>query len=367
MTTISLEVDMNKNKSSITLSSIFAFASVLTMALTTSFAANSKEYKTILIHGFQPAQLMNAAGTDVVADGANYWSSYWDQLADERIDWPSYERIEGKIATDWIWPKLKQFSKSNLCDAGCVFVTHSTGDLVARYIIDNQANWLQNAGLEPLNIIATFDIAGAGGGSELADIAVSALSGTASWNPLVDAALEWWLGRDINEAVGVLHDLKVNNARNLAALPDSRAPRLRFVADGDDFFGATSLFIRGNDDGVVATHSSCGASSVASYGSCSRAVDTDGRIASQNDAVSGFMANHYPMLMSENYSHNNIREGKHRGEVTVALNQVAIANKQVAFNTYDKTTGAWFWKKHYRFVNQSDQLSASELIYNAIP
>lgn len=363
MTTISLEVDMNKNKSSITLSSIFACA----VALSTSFAAASKEYKTILIHGFQPAQLINAAGTDVTADGANYWSSYWDQLADERIDWPSYERIEGKIASDWVWPKLKQFSQSGLCDAGCVFVTHSTGDLVARYIIDNQANWLQNAGLKPLNIVATFDIAGAGGGSELADIAVSALSGAASWNPLVDAALEWWLGSNINEAVGVLHDLKVNNARNLAPMPDSRAPRLRFVADGDDFFGATSLFIRGNDDGVVATHSACGASSVAAYGSCSTDVDTNGRIKTQNDAVSGFMPYHYPMLMSDNYSHNNIREGKHRGEVTVAINRVGIAANTVSFDSYEKTTGAWFWKKEYRLVNQSDQLSASELIYNAIP
>lgn len=354
---------MNNNKSSITLSSILTLA----IALFSSFSVTSKEYKTILIHGFQPSQLMNAAGTDVVADGAGYWSSYWDQLADERIDWPSYERIEGKIASDWIWPKLQEFSRSDLCASGCVFVTHSTGDLVARYIIDNQENWLRNAGLKPLNIIATFDIAGAGGGSELADLAVSALAGTASWNPLVDKALEWWLGNEVEDALGVLYDLKVNNARNIASFPDDRAPRLRFVADGDDFFGATSLFIRGNDDGVVATHSSCGASRVDAFGSCSTSIDTDGRLKQQNDAVTGFMAYHYPMLMTDNYSHNNIRESKHRGEVTVAIGRANVGGNLVSYNTYDKTTGAWFWKKHYRYVNQSDRLSASALIYNAIP
>lgn len=354
---------MNNNKSNIAFSLLFMMA----IGLLTSFSAFSKDYKVILIHGFQPEQLLNASGTDVISDGAGYWSSYWGDLADERIDWPSYERIEGKIASDWVWPKLKQFSQSNLCASGCVFVTHSTGDLVARYIIDNQENWLLNEGLQPLNIVATFDISGAGGGSELADIAVSTLVGVASWNPLVDTALEWWLGRDIREATGVLNDLKVNNARNIAPTPDTSTPRLRFIADGDDFFGATSLFIPGNDDGVVATHSSCGGSQPGSFGSCSSSIALDGQITEQNDSVPGLMAYHYPLLMSVNYSHNNLRDATARGEVTVALSEANFDGKTVSFNTFDETTGTWFWKKYYRYVTGSDQVSASELIYNAIP
>ena len=354
---------MKKNKSSITLSSLCA----VLLTLSASFGAVSKEYKTILIHGLQPQQLINAAGSNVESDGASYWSSYWGRLSDERIDWPSYERIEGKIATDWIWPKLKQFSESKLCEAGCVLVTHSTGDLVARYIIDNQENWLTNAGLEPLNIVATFDIAGAGGGSELADIAVSALTGAADWSSVVDRALKWWLGSDVTEAVGVLHDLKVNNARRIAPVPDVRAPRLRFVAEGDDFFGATKLFLKGKDDGVVALHSSCGASAVESFESCSRSIATDGQITSQSDGVQGFMPYHFPMIMSDNYSHNNIRNAAHKGNVTVANHTAQIGGRAVSFQIVNESSGHWFWKKHYRFVANSNNLSASELIYSAIP
>ena len=158
-----------------------------------STASYSKEHKIVLIHGFQPQQLISDG--DVTASGQNYWKGYWDNLSDARIDWPSYERIEGKIATDYVWPKLKEFSQSNFCNPGCIFVTHSTGDLVARYIIENQETWLENAGLAPLNIVATFDIAGAGGGSELADLAVSVAQGTENWTFIIETrfrSLAWW-------------------------------------------------------------------------------------------------------------------------------------------------------------------------------
>jgi hypothetical protein len=336
------------------------------IGLLMSFSALSKEYKVVLIHGLQVSQLTNKAGSDVVNDGQSYWQSYWVNRADERIDWPAYERIEGKITTDWVWPKLQQISRSNLCEPGCVFVTHSTGDLVARYIIDNQENWLENAGLKPLNIIATFDLAGAGGGSELADLAVSALTG-ASWNFAVDAALTWWLGSEVNEAVGVLHDLKVNNARRIAPLPDARTPRLRFVTDGNAYLGLTAGFLRGNDDSVVATHSSCGASSVSSFGSCSANIDTNGRLKSQGDAVSSFMPYHYPLMMTNSYSHNEIQQAQHQGNVTVAMNNISVTGDTLGYETVDETTGSWFWKKQYRYVKGSDNLSASTLIYNVIP
>lgn len=336
------------------------------LAMLMSFSAASKDYKIILIHGLQVSQITNKSGSDVVNDGETYWQSYWNNRADERIDWPSYERVEGKIATDWVWPKLKQISRSNLCNDGCVLVTHSTGDLVARHIIDNQENWLENAGLQPLNIVATFDLAGAGGGSELADIAVSALTG-ASWNFAIDAALKWWLGSDVTQAIGVLHDLKVNNARKISPFPDARTPRLRFVADGNAYLGLTGGFLRGNDDSVVASHSSCGASSVGSFGSCSRSIDTDGQLDSQGDAVTSFMPNHYPMMMSDSYSHNEIHNAQRKGNVTIAMNNVNVNGQNVGFNTFDESTGTWFWKKQYRYIKDSNNLSASALIYNVIP
>ena len=85
-----------------------------------STAAHSKEYKIVLIHGFQPQQLI--VDGDVTQSGQNYWQGYWNDRSDARIDWPSYERIEEKIASDYIWPKLKSFSESNFCSPGCIFV-----------------------------------------------------------------------------------------------------------------------------------------------------------------------------------------------------------------------------------------------------
>jgi len=343
---------------------IVILAALFTGLFTSSVFA--KQYKIVLIHGFQPQQLITDG--DVTASGENYWRGYWNNLADARIDWPSYERIEQKITTDYVWPKLKEFSQSNLCDPGCIFVTHSTGDLVARYIIENQQTWLENAGLAPLNIVATFDIAGAGGGSELADLAVSVAQKTERWSFLIEAALEAWLGGDLTEEMGVLHDLKVNNARQLAPFPDARIPRLRFVADASDFFGVTSGFIPGNDDGVVGSHSSCGGNRQGHYGSCSSNVGFNGKLKYQSDAVSGFMPYHYPMLMSDAYAHLSILEPTQKGKVTAADNQERLlSGENVIFDTYQQTKGWWLWKSNYVYVRNSHRDSLSELVYAAMP
>ncbi len=344
----------------------------ITAAIVAAFIAlystgvHSKEYKIVLIHGFQPQQLISDG--DVTQSGQNYWQGYWDNLSDARIDWPSYERIEEKIATDYVWPKLKSFSESNFCSPGCIFVTHSTGDLVARYIIENQETWLENAGLSPLNIVATFDIAGAGGGSELADLAVSVAQGTESWTFIIEAALEAWLGGDLSDEMGVLHDLKVNNARQLAPLPDARIPRLRFVGDASEYLGITSPIIQGHDDGVVGTHSSCGGNRQGHYGSCSSQVAFNGKIANQNNAVTGFMPYHYPMLMGEDYSHGSLLEPSQEGKVTAASNQEnLLSGESIHFDTYTQTSGWWLWKSNYLYVENSSEDSMSTLIYDAIP
>ncbi|MEW6995107.1 hypothetical protein AADZ84_12665 [Colwelliaceae bacterium MEBiC 14330] len=341
-------------------------AFVLLCLITLLNSAHTKEYKIVLIHGFQPQQLINDG--DVEQSGQQYWQGYWDSLSDARIDWPSYERIEGKIATDYVWPKLKAFSESNFCSPGCIFVTHSTGDLVARYIIDNQETWLENEGLSPLNIVATFDIAGAGGGSELADLAVSVAQGTENWTFIIEAALEAWLGGDLTDEMGVLHDLKVNNARQLAPLPDARIPRLRFVGDATEYLGVTSPFIKGHDDGVVGSHSACGGNRQASFGSCSAQVDFNGKIENQRNAVSGFMPYHYPMLMGEDYSHGSLLESRQQGKVTAASSSENLLSGQaIQFDTYTQTSGWWLWKSNYLYVENSNSDSMSTLIYDAIP
>lgn len=324
-------------------------------------------YPVVLVHGFQPDNLASKpTGSQVTNNGAEYWAQYWRDRADARIDWPSQERIAGKIASDYVWPKLQQLSRNGTCRTGCIFVSHSTGDLVTRYIIDNQALWLQNAGLQPLNIVASFDFAGAGGGVELADLAVSVAGGSGLIDATLRLALSLWLGEiPTPSTVGVLNDLRVNSARQLAAFPDARVPRLRFAGAGSDFLGATGAFLPGEDDGVVASHSSCGASSAASFNSCSRSVAFDGKLTSVS-GPSGFMPYHYPMLMSEGYSHSDVIANSAKDEITAANSGASYLNgDRLQFSTYDETRGWWIFSSRYRVVRNSNNTSMSALVYQA--
>ncbi|MCA6064942.1 hypothetical protein [Thalassolituus marinus] len=54
----------------------------------------------ILVHGLQPAQLMRDTVTEaeVSSDGQNYWSDFWGQYADDRLDWSSKSRLDADTA-----------------------------------------------------------------------------------------------------------------------------------------------------------------------------------------------------------------------------------------------------------------------------
>ncbi len=335
---------------------------MLVLALATTLGtAQAANHQYILLHGFQPSQLQSQPdAAAVTANGEKYWQEFWLQHARARIDWPSHQRIEGKIATDYLWPKLQQLSRDNVCATGCVLVTHSTGDLVARYLLENQANWLRNAGLQPLNIIATFDFAGAGGGSELADLALNVADGKAG--SVAKAAVQAWLGFEPTRArVGVLNDLSVNTARALVSAPQNRVPRIRFVGGGTDFYWLTSGFLPGHDDGVVASHSSCGAASAGAFVSCSTAIDLDGKVGSAKDAVTSLMPNHIPLLMASGYSHSALLNTKTIGRYTTASNQVRFGTGQLNIATQDEKA-PWPMSGNYRFVVDSALLSPAVMV-----
>lgn len=340
-------------------------AIALLMMSSTGFAAIG-QYNIVLVHGFQPAQLKTRPDHDeVVRDGGDYWQNFWLQHADARIDWPAHERIEGKIASDYLWPALKTLSEQETCLSGCILVTHSTGDLVARYLLDNQENWLSNAGLEPLNIVGTFDFAGAGGGVELANIAVNVAEGGGWLNHAMKKAVSLWMGQmPTKDNIGVLNDLKVANARQLAMWPDNRVPRIRFVGNGSDFLGATSPFIPGSDDGVVAAHSACGAADADEFDSCSTKIEFDGKLDYVHKGVKRFMPLHYPLLMGDKYSHLTIFNPWYKGKVTATDPELVLGdNSRITVETVDKD--GWFGKK-YRFVRDSDRDTLSELVH-ALP
>lgn len=123
----------------------------------------------------------------------------------------------------------------------CKLFTHSTGGLVAAY-------YLYAVGTYGLNIIDIRLMANASGGSELADISVNYLS---------------WLGFDTMG--GELDDsVSTTGARNGWNHNDTSGQMLDLTSgEASDYYGATSGFLPGEDDGVLANHTLCGINKVA--------------------------------------------------------------------------------------------------------
>ncbi|MCB1326455.1 MAG: hypothetical protein H7A21_05925 [Spirochaetales bacterium] len=123
----------------------------------------------------------------------------------------------------------------------CKLYTHSTGGLVAAY-------YFYASGSSGLNLLDVRLMANASGGSELADISTTYLG---------------WLGFDtlggeLDESVstGGARSWNHNNTGGLTFDTTS--------GEASDYWGVTSPFLPGEDDGVLANHTLCGINKVAS-------------------------------------------------------------------------------------------------------
>lgn len=153
------------------LSLISAFA--LSLPLTAQ--AQMAGYDVLLVHGFQMDQLVNQpANEQAVFDAADeYWSDgYWSDKHEGLLAWDSSERLEGANgiaveAADWLAHYVKNEGRCVTANP-CVLVTHSTGDLVVRYLLANKESLLDGklseAQVEDIDVVAVLDFAGAGGG-----------------------------------------------------------------------------------------------------------------------------------------------------------------------------------------------------------
>ncbi|WP_349557801.1 hypothetical protein [Marinobacter sp. NFXS9] len=345
---------------------------VALMAATCSTGALAQlaGHNVILVHGFQQEDLASPpADMDAVkANGEDYWRTFWLSRSEARIDWASDGRVEGKIAQQ-AYQQVKAIAQEGLCSDYCIVVSHSTGDLVTRYLLDNQARWLAADGLPPLKILASLDFSGAGGGTDLADLAVSVAYNDSWYLAPVKAAVKLFTGIDPQPGkLGVVNDLQTNAARNLAVSPNS-IPRLRFVAGGASYGGVTKPFIDGTDDGVVPTHSSCGSASSNAIDSCVSNLSLAGKVSSQ-DAPSSLYYNHYPILMNEGVTHSGVL-GSEVGNISVpVVNNTALNGLQVDFasRTYNKRAWWQLWGSGDRYIEVpgSDSTDMSTLVYTTL-
>ena len=335
----------------------------------TTASAKIAGYDVLFLHGFVAEDLItNPSDEEIYARRTH--SEYFRERSEGFLNWSSAERVEGKISQQ-LFEQAKVYSAQGIGVEGCVLVTVSTGDQVARHFIENQAAWLENAGYEPLNIIATLDFVGAGGGTDMADLAVGAAFLPAATKTIV--ALAFGLSQDLDNYnnLGVINDLTYNGARSLSMAPND-VPRLRFSAGGNeglDVLNPMSQLIRGEDDTLIPASSTCGASSPAGIESCSNYVNYEGKQGRYN-GPDGLLHNHFPVLMANGYSHYTLADDSHKGKATYVYNNFN-AGLNVDFNTYTKTvTRKWweFWKETgtWQYVTDSDRKSVVRLVYQTL-
>jgi len=350
-----------------------AAASGLMLAATTA-NAQMAGHNVVLVHGLQSAVLYEGKQTDeqLTQSAVNYWDDYWLDKGDYRIDWDTNERVAGKTA-ERAYDVVMQLSDANACANGCIFVTHSTGDLVARYVFDNMDTWLAAAGKPALNVLASIDLAGAGGGSELADLAVDLQQNDSWYVSPFKAALSYFTGGSTTmpDNLGTMYDLQVTTARNIATTPNS-IPRLRFAGGGDDAYMTSKAILNGTDDSVVALHSACGAINARGIDSCSTRVEMDGWVDAAN-GPDGLVYNNYPILQGENISHAGIMSfygttNAIDDELAYVRNSFSSNGLSVNFDTYVYNYKPWwygFWASadQYQYVKGSGDKMVSEIIY----
>jgi len=359
-----------KKKNSVKSILTFVFlAVVVSMMFVPTVSAQLAGHNVIFIHGFIPEDLIQNP-TDEQIYARREHSPFWRARAEGFLNWSCAERVEGHISEQLV-EQAKVYSAQGLCRNGCVLVTVSTGDQVARHFLANQEAWLESEGYEPLNIIATLDFVGAGGGTDMADLAVGAAFLPAVTKTIV--ALAFGLSQDLDNYnnLGVINDLTYGGARSLSMEPND-IPRLRFSAGGNGGLGTVnpmSQLIQGEDDTLIPASSTCGASSPKGIDSCSNYVDYDGKLGSYK-GPSGLLYNHFPVLMAADYDHYNLASDAVKGKATYVYNNFN-AGLNVDFNTYTKTvTRKWweFWKETgtWQYVTDSDTKSVVMLVYETL-
>jgi len=344
---------------------LLTLMSALALSLPMTSQAQMAGYDVLLVHGFQMDQLANQPANDqaVFSAAESYWADrYWGDKYEGLLAWDSSNRLEGSNgiaveAANWLAHYVKNEGRC-LSANPCVLVTHSTGDLVVRYLLANKESLLDgklsDAQIADIDVVAVLDFAGAGGGTELASAAVTLHSGAASALGAVDSmiklvsgwslkdALTSWIGLDVTNAdtLGVMNDLQPSTARNLATSSINATPRLRFVGTGDyaGYGWLTNLIIQGEGDSTVPLHSACGSASTGAYASCAKNVSIEGESVAVT-APSTLWDYHYPTLMGKEVDHSEVISNT-TGQDLVYLSTVPGNNANglnTQFDTYTET------------------------------
>jgi hypothetical protein len=338
---------------------------VVTAALLCSMGAEAKlaGKNVIMVHGFISEHLnTRPSSAEQASQASNYWKDYWASRSEGYLTYPSHERVQGRIK-DSMKTQFQELQRNRKCESGCVFVTHSTGDLVLRDALTRFGQW--GIDRNKVKVLSVIDLAGAGGGTELADLAVSTASTRGPVTGIVRAIAGAVLSVNFKpESLGVLNDLRVGTARSIAR-QNNVYPRLRVAGAGDQFLRITKGIIRGYDDSVVGMHSSCGSKYVGTVESCSSSVRSNGQLASARGPGT-LLHNHFPIVMGNSADHEELRNNKKSGgALTTVVNNRTIGGLNIDFATNTKRR-SWSWFRKVREINGSSNKSVSANVYDTL-
>ena len=338
---------------------------VVITALFMSFSAQAKlaGKNVILVNGFRAGDLQQApsSAAELQSLSEEYFEEFWTSRAEAHHFWSSADRVAGGIK-DQFRLHFEELERSGLCVDGCIYVTHSTGDLVLRDALSRLGQW--GIDTNRVKIMLVLDLAGAGGGTELADVAATVADGGNLATAALRGVASAFLGFDVRGGnLGVLNDLRPANARAIAT-SNQAIPRLRFAGTGTEFLGVTKPFILGSDDSVVPLHSACASRTRDSFESCSRSVRANGEVRS-SDGPSSFLFNHFVVLMGASTGHGNHISNQRDGELTTVVNDTTIGGLSVDFETTTRRRFQNFFRR-VRIVDGSSSRSMSSNIFNTL-
>ncbi len=348
---------------------------ILSAAAVTS-QASLDGMKVVLVHGFQAEDLNTSNRSSKTSQYGSYdnylkyraenvyWNGPWKAKADAYIWWDSNERITSTIATDVKNQIIALSNNTNFKGKPILLVTHSTGDLVVRHALKRLSSW--GVSTSNFKVLAVMDFAGAGGGTEIADIANDIANGSGLVNSAQKAAINAFMGFTPEAGkLGVLTDLRPSNARGIDS-GSSAYPRFRFVGTGWEFAGLTKPFLRGMDDSVVPLHSACMASSIGEYDSCSKTIANNGVIQSVSKAPGSIWSNYFPILMGEK-THHGGSIGSQTGSEIATVNSANSMTKNTVNLNFATTTKTYWWSggKQVRWVNSGSSKKMSDVVIAA--
>ncbi|MDX1452897.1 MAG: hypothetical protein R3183_10085 [Oleiphilaceae bacterium] len=317
----------------------FIIAISITLAASSSFAGKIAGKNVFLIQGYWIPHIIADPGDNGKNDGYDYWDTselYRNGagivrnggVIDEKADphtrilyYDSGRHLEesdpNKLGTgENVANQLKAIfaDEPDYCAEGCVVVTHSTGEIVMRYVMDEDNADLLGEYASNFKVDGVIAMSGAGGGTILADIGVMLFDGANNVSAFATEAFNAFFPGDItapSTRIGMTVELQPQVARWLAdnaSLP--AVPHFRIAAGGEELYAPlTHAVIPGRDDSVLPLHSTCGAVVHYPYDSCLHDLALDGRIKSIANAPNSFYDYNYVIIMSETLPHNDMPQG----------------------------------------------------------